>query len=367
MPLIRWIARNRQNGQLPHELDPGAFADHRSSDALRRILERERTRAERSGEPVAAIVFTPRNREVARVTQRNLSKLLRRRLRCTDEVGSLMDGRLVAVLPGASSEGAWNVADDVCSGFRGQPLPPHCEVFCYPSDPSSWLFEEDQNAQERTAAPAAPRSARAMELLLMRRMPLWKRAIDIVVSAMALMVLSPVFAVAALAVRLTSPGPVLFGQWRVGLGGRPFRMFKFRSMVIDAEQQQHKLMHHNEQEGPVFKIRNDPRITPVGKFLRSTSIDELPQLWNVFKGDMSLVGPRPPLRKEVCQYETWQRRRLDVTPGITCIWQVNGRSQIPFTQWIRMDIQYIRSVSIFKDFSLLLRTIPAVLLRRGAN
>ena len=142
-------------------------------------------------------------------------------------------------------------------------------------------------------------------------MPLWKRAIDILGALTALIVLSPVLAAAALAVRLTSPGPVVFAQWRDSKGSKPFKMYKFRTMVVDAERQQEELTALNEQRGPVFKIRNDPRITPVGRVLRKTSIDELPQLWNVLKGEMSLVGPRPPLPKEVCQYQEWHRRRLE--------------------------------------------------------
>jgi lipopolysaccharide/colanic/teichoic acid biosynthesis glycosyltransferase len=151
------------------------------------------------------------------------------------------------------------------------------------------------------------------------------------------------------------------------LGGKPFIMYKFRTMVMTAERQQEQLMALNEQQGPVFKIRNDPRITRLGRLLRTTSIDELPQLWNVLKGEMSLVGPRPPLEKEVRQYQRWQRQRLDVTPGLTCIWQVQGRSTIAFTEWMRMDLRYVRSRSILRDIGLLLRTVPAVLFRRGAN
>jgi lipopolysaccharide/colanic/teichoic acid biosynthesis glycosyltransferase len=182
-----------------------------------------------------------------------------------------------------------------------------------------------------------------------------------------LVVLAPLFAIIAIAVKLSSPGPVIFAQRRSGRGGRPFLMYKFRTMVADAEARKAELLTQNEQDGPAFKIKNDPRVTAVGRFLRKTSLDELPQLWNVLKGEMSLVGPRPLPCAEAEACEGWQRRRLDVTPGITCIWQVRGRSQVSFADWVRMDMQYIRAQSLQQDLKLLLLTVPAVLLRRGAH
>ena len=175
----------------------------------------------------------------------------------------------------------------------------------------------------------------------------------------------PLFALVAAAIRLTSPGPVIFRQWRTGRGGVPFRMNKFRTMVVDAEARKVDLMARNEQDGPAFKVRNDPRITPIGRFLRRTSLDELPQLLNVLRGDMSLVGPRPLPCDETRACETWHRQRLDVTPGLTCIWQVRGRSQVSFADWVRMDVQYIRSRSLAQDLKLLLLTMPAVVGGKG--
>jgi lipopolysaccharide/colanic/teichoic acid biosynthesis glycosyltransferase len=203
-------------------------------------------------------------------------------------------------------------------------------------------------------------------ILLVQSSPL-KRAIDVVGAASALVVLSPVMLGAALAVKLTSPGPVFFRQQRAGLGGRPFSFYKFRSMCVDAEARKQALLAKNEQTGPVFKIAADPRITPVGRFLRRTSIDELPQLWNVLTGDMSLVGPRPPIVAEVANYERWQRRRLEIKGGLTCIWQVSGRSSILFNDWVRLDLRYVEQASLGADVSLLARTIPAVLTCRGAH
>ncbi len=194
-----------------------------------------------------------------------------------------------------------------------------------------------------------------------------KRLIDMVVSASALLVLSPLMAAIALAVKLSSPGPILFKQKRAGLNGRPFMMLKFRSMYIDAEERKKELLAHNEMDGPVFKMEKDPRITPVGRFLRKYSLDELPQLINVLKGEMSLVGPRPPVPEEVEKYDWWQRRRLSFRPGLTCIWQVSGRNKIGFKEWMEMDLAYIDNWSLALDFILLLRTIPVVLTGKGAS
>ena len=193
-----------------------------------------------------------------------------------------------------------------------------------------------------------------------------KRALDVVSAAIALVVLVPVVGVLALIVRLTSRGPVFYHSTRIGRGGRPFTFYKLRSMVKDAHVTREHLSHLNEADGPVFKIARDPRITPIGRFMRSTSLDEVPQFWNVLKGDMSLVGPRPPIPEEVAQYEPWQLRRLDVRPGLTCLWQISGRSRIGFQEWMRLDLEYIRHRSLKLDLKILLRTIPAVLSREGA-
>ena len=193
-----------------------------------------------------------------------------------------------------------------------------------------------------------------------------KRPLDFVASTVGRVLLSPLFLVLAILVKLDSRGPVFFKQMRVGKDGREFEFYKFRSMVQDAEQMKKKLMHLNELEGPVFKISDDPRITSSGNFLRRTSLDELPQLFNVLRGDMSLVGPRPPLPAEVANYESWQRQKLAVLPGLTCLWQISGRNHIGFTEWMRLDIEYIRRQSFGVDVKILARTLPAVLTRKGA-
>ena len=194
-----------------------------------------------------------------------------------------------------------------------------------------------------------------------------KRLMDIVLSAVGMLLLSPVYLAIAAAVKLSSPGPVFFVQTRVGRYGRYFKFYKFRSMRQDAEAQKAALMARNEsKDGVIFKMKDDPRITKVGRFLRRTSLDELPQLWNVFIGDMSLVGPRPPVPSEVLEYTLEDRKRLDVIPGITCLWQIKGRSEIPFNEQVRLDKEYILAPSVWKDIVILFKTIPAIIGGRGA-
>jgi exopolysaccharide biosynthesis polyprenyl glycosylphosphotransferase len=188
-----------------------------------------------------------------------------------------------------------------------------------------------------------------------------KELFDRLFAAAVLVFLSPVFLGIALAVRLDSRGPVFFSQKRVGLRGRRFLVHKFRTMVVNAEELREELMEQNEMDGPVFKITHDPRVTRVGRFLRKTSLDELPQFFNVLMGEMSVVGPRPPLPDEVREYERWQLRRLSMKPGITCIWQVSGRNNIPFEEWMRMDLEYIDTWSLKLDFVLFLKTIRTML------
>ena len=183
-----------------------------------------------------------------------------------------------------------------------------------------------------------------------------KRVIDVVCSFVGVLVLSPLFVVIAIIIKFTSKGPVFFSQKRVGRDGKEFKMYKFRSMVVNAEELKEKLASQNEMSGPMFKMKDDPRVTKVGKFIRKTSIDELPQLWNVLKGDMSLVGPRPSLPKEVAQFESWMYKRLEVKPGLTCYWQVSGRNNIDFEEWMKLDIKYVEEKNLWIDIKLILKT-----------
>ncbi len=230
--------------------------------------------------------------------------------------------------------------------------------------------------------PALPARARVeianvegfdVPLLGLRRTPsgearlFFKRLLDLATVSILILLSSPVMFLVALAIRLESKGPILFRQTRCGRNGRTFTMLKFRSMVADAEAQKMKLLHLNEMSGPVFKIRRDPRITRVGAFIRKTSLDELPQFFNIFLGDMSLVGPRPPIPSEVEQYKPWQRRRLSVKPGLTGLWQVSGRNNIDFEEWMKLDLRYIDEWSLWLDLKILLRTLPAVFSKSGAS
>jgi len=220
------------------------------------------------------------------------------------------------------------------------------------------MYPTDLDGTPMLTVSATPRQPAAL---------LAKRVTDLAGSLVAMVVLAPVFVISAFLVKATSRGPVFFTQERVGLNGRTFRLYKFRSMYKDAEARRAALADRNEMSGPVFKIKDDPRITPVGKWMRRFSIDEIPQFWNVLAGDMSLVGPRPPIPAEVKKYERWQRRRLSMKPGITCLWQVSGRNAIDFDDWMRLDLAYIDTWSLRLDVQILLRTVPVVLTARGAH
>jgi lipopolysaccharide/colanic/teichoic acid biosynthesis glycosyltransferase len=322
----------------------------------------------------------------------------------TDDVGLLGDGRLGVFLPDTPAAGAWKVAEDIVALYAQEPVAPSCELYVYPFGPI-WPDDERFSSGDRaphdrvgseaaangsvavngTAVAAAPQAtwssaaspqtiasratpARAMpaERLLVSRLPVWKRVTDLVGAGPACLILSPLFVLAALAIKTTSRGGLFFTQQRDGLGGEPFRMIKFRTMRAGADDEKQGLRQHSEQDGPAFKMKHDPRLTAVGRFLRATSIDELPQLWNVLRGEMSLVGPRPLPCDESAACLRWQRRRLEVTPGLTCIWQVSGRNLVPFEEWMRMDLRYVDGRSLWTDLWLLLRTIPAVLSRKGA-
>jgi exopolysaccharide biosynthesis polyprenyl glycosylphosphotransferase len=194
-----------------------------------------------------------------------------------------------------------------------------------------------------------------------------KRLLDLALAVTMLLAAGPLLILAAICVKISSPGPVIFRQLRCGLNGRKFWLYKFRSMYLDADLRQEEIAHLNERDGPVFKMAHDPRVTPVGRVLRKLSLDEFPQLFNILKGDMSFVGPRPPLPQEVAHYEKWHRRRLRMKPGLTCLWALEGRNQLNFARWMKLDMEYIDHWSLLLDFKILLRTIPRVLSGRGAS
>jgi len=195
-----------------------------------------------------------------------------------------------------------------------------------------------------------------------------KQLIDIVISFIAFVVLIPLYIVIAILIKATSPGPVFYYQERYGLNGRRFKLIKFRTMVVDAEKQREALLSKNEMIGPAFKLTNDPRVTAIGNLLRKASLDELPQIWNILRGEMSLVGPRPPIPAEVEQYDDWHRRRIRMRPGLTCLWQISGRNKIKdFNNWVKLDLEYIDQWSLWLDLKILFKTIPIVLFGIGAK
>lgn len=217
---------------------------------------------------------------------------------------------------------------------------------------------EDTTAASETVLPPKKKNYLMYSIL--------KSLFDKILSALAILLTSPLLLLIAVAIKIDDPGPAIYKQTRVGKDRRTFTMYKFRSMHVNADARLEELKHLNEKDGPVFKISNDPRITRVGRFIRKFSLDEFPQFFNVFKGEMSIVGPRPPLVKEVEQYTPYQMQRLNVKPGLTCYWQVSGRSNLSFDEWVKMDIQYIQERSLWVDFKVILKTIPAVLFGRGA-
>jgi exopolysaccharide biosynthesis polyprenyl glycosylphosphotransferase len=216
------------------------------------------------------------------------------------------------------------------------------------------------------AMPRTQPSSVNFELQYSRFYEFSKRVFDLAVGSFILIFLIPIYPIIVLMIKLDSPGPVLYRQNRVGKGGKVFKFYKFRSMYKGADKRRKQVEKMNEQDGPVFKIKADPRITSVGRFLRRSSLDEIPQIFNVLKGDMSIVGPRPPLPQEVTRYLPWHMRRLEVKPGITCLWQISGRSHISFNEWMRLDIEYLKSRSFRTDLLIFLKTVPAVIARKGA-
>jgi lipopolysaccharide/colanic/teichoic acid biosynthesis glycosyltransferase len=371
----------------------GATTDVLSAGEFERCFERERCLADRGTRRFSLLVLrqqgSARTARRERATLTGLARQLCERLRLTDLVGQFDVGRLEVLLTDTDSKGAQVV--NAWAKQAGERLGLDLEhaIYVYPSvaeaDRSGGLpkplrtvraapgpldpCEKQREADPADAHPSASSvgcAVRDLWPLLGVSTPLWKRAADIALSGVALLLLLPLFALVALAIRLDSPGPVIFRQVRAGRGGRPFVFYKFRSMTADAEGQREALASRNEHDGPVFKIKDDPRKTRVGRLLRRASIDELPQLWNVLIGDLSLVGPRSATLDEVEQYERWQRRRLCVTGGITCTWQVSGRSQIPFQEWMRLDVRYVAGRSVWLDLWLLVLTVPAVVSGRGA-
>jgi lipopolysaccharide/colanic/teichoic acid biosynthesis glycosyltransferase len=357
MVLQPWIRKVKTKlSQRPYRFN-GYFLDERD---FRFEATRERIRADRNGSPLAILIIELAAKRGARRDFDFLARVLKRRLRITDAAGIVAPRRIGVLLPDTSKGGAWKVASDICEVFPLGPDRPNCEVFIYPEETAA-TDDADRELSDESVDLSHPR----IEAFFAHPMPFTKRLIDVVAASLGLVAVSPALVVLAALVKATSPGPVFFAQEREGHGGKTFRMYKLRTMRRDAHQEQSLLRALSEQDGPAFKMSNDPRTTWIGRFLRRTSLDELPQLWNVLMGDMSLVGPRPLPVEESLQCASWQRQRLAVVPGLTCVWQVRGRSTVAFEQWMRMDLEYLRRRSLSYDVNILLRTVPSLLFSRG--
>jgi len=378
----------------PHALDH-AEREVLSQESFLKLLRKERVRADRTGDELtlAAIRLTALDPGADPGVRHAVGSILGR-VRCLDEIGWLRRGTLGILLPATAVAGAKRLIDDLRrNDTTGHLRHGRWTIYAYPED---WVAEDDQDGDSGNGSPrrtpesgttvfprdglrrgqttesglySVRQGAEVCSLvdLLQVPTPRWKRALDIAGASLGLVLASPFMLLAAIGVKLTSPGPIFYTSTRSGLRGRPFRFYKFRTMYADAESRKHELLEHNEASGPVFKMNDDPRITPFGRWLRRTSIDEFPQFWNVLKGDMSLVGPRPPIPEETRYYSRWQRRRLEGRGGLTCIWQVSGRSNVHFEDWVRMDIQYLEEPSFWRDLLILIQTFPAVFSCRGAK
>lgn len=329
-----------------------------SPAATHRLIEKEMSRSDRLCDPLGLAVLTLDAKDDS--VLEHAANYLQNRLRKTDDFGLLSESEFAVILPHTPSEGTEVVARDLREELEKHHADVELTIYSYPSD---WLIADGEEKSKSEQEPDQE-NAHPAELLFLERLPVWKRALDIVGASVALVLLSPFFLLVAGLIMFTSRGPVFFAQERSGLGGKPFRMLKFRSMVVDAEARKSSLIAQNEQDGPAFKLKNDPRVTRVGRFLRMTSLDELPQLLNVLRGEMSLVGPRPLPCSETFECTSWQRQRLKVTPGITCFWQVEGRSTVSFADWMRMDLDYIKARSLKTDLQLICKTFWSVIVKR---
>lgn len=325
----------------------------------------ERMRVDRNGSVLSILsIDAPAALRQGR-SREMLGEFFAERLRITDTPGCLPAGRLGVLLPDTPRHGAELVAQEILDFLGNQYGEPNVEIEVYPNDTPLETADQAEKEAVATDSPTPVAAGVGADRLFATPLPAWKRAADITGASIGLMLASPVLGFFAVAVASTSRGGAFFCQDREGLGGRHFSMWKLRTMVADAEDHKDYLRTHSVQDGPAFKMYRDPRVTTVGRFLRATSLDELPQLFNVLRGDMSLVGPRPLPIEESLACDPWHRQRLQVTPGITCTWQVSGRNTVTFEEWMRMDLDYGRRRSPWLDLRLILGTVPAVLFSRG--
>jgi lipopolysaccharide/colanic/teichoic acid biosynthesis glycosyltransferase len=363
--------------------DAKIFRGVHSAREFASVLNRERDRADRTNQEFSLAVFEVGIENGKSASARHLVPILTHRIRSTDDIGWLEDGRIGVVMPHTTPEGGWKFVDNVRKAYNGSLPPPDCQVYSYPSwwlptgngrmsrkshtDQGIELETSSLDIGLRSAAVIDADRARPVEELesqFLCRIPAWKRAIDIAGSLFALILLMPLFLLVALLIKVVSPGPLFFRQERVGYVGRPFTIWKFRTMHVNADtvvhQQYLKDLINNEKEMTKLDNGKDSRIIPFGGILRAAGIDELPQLINVLLGDMSLVGPRPCLPYEAREFHPWQKRRFDTVPGLTGLWQVNGKNRTTFKQMMRFDIAYTRKRAFWLDVKIFLKTIPAI-------
>ena len=383
------------------QLQPRLRCLYLSAKEMERALVKERMRCDRYRQWFSLIVIelltstrihsgtrrlpSPKQSEPEQLLL--LGKYLRRRLRLTDERGMLLKGGVGVMLPMTDAIGARTVLRDIVSSMHAEGIEIEANIFCYDPAPSHQdqrpLLDPEDSEQSEVDLDKDPEGHEATprdELIdttlsqstiaadhlayCAPSFPAWKRWIDIMGSACGIVIATPIVLGAGLAIKMTSRGPVFFRQVRAGQYGRPFAMYKLRTMVVNAEDLKSTLLELNERDGPAFKMKNDPRVTKLGYFLRKTGIDEIPQLWNVLKGDMSIVGPRPLPCHEDRDCKHWHRQRLDTKPGLTCIWQISKSRDVSFEEWMRMDLRYARSRTIRHDIALMFKTIGAVILGR---
>lgn len=333
-----------------------------SQREFQRTLAKERSRVDRNGNCFGFIILRLGSLDKARSETIQLAKLLHVRLRDTDEKGHLGLGRIGIMLPETGAPETEFVMRDILKMAGEVNLKVDGEAFVYPdrentskADHTETLEQPAHQVEDHISEPVA---------MMLPTYPRWKRVMDISGALVGLALGSPLLLVSALLIKLTSRGPVLFTQARTGYLGEPFRIFKLRTMVINAEDLKASLQKDNERDGPAFKMRKDPRITLIGRFLRATGMDELPQLLNVLRGDMALVGPRPLPVNEAAQCSRWQQRRQEVRPGLTCFWQISKSRNMSFQEWMRLDLNYAQRQSLGLDVKLIVRTFASVVTGR---
>ena len=376
-----------------------------SAERFWSILEFEQARSNRNGHQFSLVVFDTGNSGADNVGRRRLACLLTSRIRSIDEAGWLDGERIGVLLPYTSAAGAWRLADDVCKTINGEVSPPDCAVYTYPS---VWFPDNNGHSDQlyfRDISPAweiATRSFSAstknvneenidltkqqsqcnrtqnwgelvegFEPFHINSLPVWKRAMDIFGALLGLILLSPLMLAAAIVIKIVSPGPAFFRQQRVGYMGKIFYIWKFRTMEVGADTSVHQeylaelindaACNNGKSSKPMTKLDDDMQIIPFGRILRRTYFDELPQLLNVLRGEMSLVGPRPPIPYEVDKYLNWHKERIDVVPGMTGLWQVSGKNRLTFNEMVRLDVQYWRTKSVWLDIKILLKTPLAII------